>query len=77
MAAAKSRRQGAAAASPEPKAQDKEVVAGANGSPSIQIAGKKESADEEPHENIFLLWPNIIGENCAAATAALNHVKTC
>lgn len=53
MAGAKNRRQGAAAASPEPKELDN-----ATGNGSAYVA--KDVADG-PHENIFLFWPNIIG----------------
>ncbi|KAK4101912.1 hypothetical protein N658DRAFT_470317 [Parathielavia hyrcaniae] len=56
MTGAKNRRQGAATAPPELKDQDNEVTQGANGYESAH-------ADDGPQENIFLLWPNIIGEH--------------
>jgi len=52
MAGAKNRRQGPAAASPERN--------GANGNAAAHVTAKS-IADDEPRENIFLLWPNIIG----------------
>jgi CDP-diacylglycerol--inositol 3-phosphatidyltransferase len=58
MAGAKNRRQGSAAASPEPKEQDKQI----NGNGSAH-AEARDVADG-PQENIFLLWPNIIGKEC-------------
>jgi CDP-diacylglycerol--inositol 3-phosphatidyltransferase len=58
MAGAKNRRQGAATASPEAKGQDRDITQGANGNGSAHIP---EATHDEPQENIFLLWPNIIG----------------
>jgi CDP-diacylglycerol--inositol 3-phosphatidyltransferase len=59
MSGTKNRRQGTAVASAEPLGKDKEV-ARSNG--SAQVA-EDDIADEGPRENIFLLWPNIIGTN--------------
>lgn len=76
MAGAKHRRQGA-----EPNAQQKDVAQTASGNGSAHAApGKAE--DEEPQENIFLLWPNIIGySRIVLAVASLYymplHPRTC
>lgn len=65
MAGSKNRRQGTAA-SPELKAQtdDKhdEIAPVTNGNGNANVAAK--STVEGPRENIFLLWPNIIGTHC-------------
>lgn len=54
----KSRRQG----------NDGDVVSqGANTTNGAAVAPAKDSGDDIPHENIFLLWPNIIGMlHCSA-----------
>ncbi|KAK3304032.1 CDP-alcohol phosphatidyltransferase-domain-containing protein [Chaetomium strumarium] len=74
MSGTKNRRQGTAGASPE----DKEI-ARSNG--SAQVADDT-IADGEPRENIFLLWPNIIGySRIVLAVASLYymplHPRTC
>lgn len=51
MAGAKSRRQG--------PSQEKEDIP-VNGSAHIEA---KDAADDEPRENIFWFWPNIIGRH--------------
>ncbi|KAJ4306694.1 phosphatidylinositol synthase 1 (CDP-alcohol phosphatidyltransferase1) [Collariella sp. IMI 366227] len=71
MAGAKTRRQAAA----EPKAQEKETNGTAH-------AAARDIADNEPQENIFLLWPNIIGySRIVLAFASLYymplHPRTC
>ncbi|KAK4233858.1 hypothetical protein C8A03DRAFT_38398 [Achaetomium macrosporum] len=78
MSGTKNRRQGATAASPEPHGQDKED-ARSNG--SAQVAGD-DMEDGGPRENIFLLWPNIIGySRIILAVASLYymplHPRTC
>jgi CDP-diacylglycerol--inositol 3-phosphatidyltransferase len=72
MAGAKNRRQGAAATSPEPKGQDKEMTQGANGNGSAHVTAKN-AGDANDTENIFLLWPNIIGTDSKAMDANLHH----
>ncbi|KAL2155542.1 hypothetical protein VTH82DRAFT_284 [Thermothelomyces myriococcoides] len=83
MAGSKNRRQGTAA-SPELKAQtdDKhdEIAPVTNGNGNANVAAK--STVEGPRENIFLLWPNIIGySRIILAVASLYymplHPRTC
>ncbi|KAG7285509.1 hypothetical protein NEMBOFW57_010138 [Staphylotrichum longicolle] len=75
MAGAKNRRQGPAAASPERNS--------ANGNATAHVtAAARSIADDEPRENIFLLWPNIIGySRIILAFASLYymplHPRTC
>ncbi|KAK4155046.1 CDP-alcohol phosphatidyltransferase-domain-containing protein [Chaetomidium leptoderma] len=81
MAGAKNRRQGAAAtASPEPNGQQQQQEM-AQGNGSAHVAPRGIAADE-PRENIFLLWPNIIGySRIVLAIASLYymplHPRTC
>ncbi|KAL2116371.1 hypothetical protein VTJ04DRAFT_8538 [Mycothermus thermophilus] len=69
----KSRRQG----------NDGDVVSqGANTTNGAAVAPAKDSGDDIPHENIFLLWPNIIGySRIILAIASLYymplHPRTC
>jgi CDP-diacylglycerol--inositol 3-phosphatidyltransferase len=72
MAGAKNRRQGAAATSPGPKEQDKEMTQGANGNGSAHVTAKS-AVDANDTENIFLFWPNIIGTDSRAMDASLHH----
>jgi CDP-diacylglycerol--inositol 3-phosphatidyltransferase len=65
MAGAKNRRQGTA----EFKGQDNETAPGADTNGSAHVAARG-TGEEGPQENIFLLWPNIIGMNCPAAANA-------
>lgn len=85
MAGAKNRRQGAAAASQELKAQESEVAQAANGNGSAHVA-ERNAVDEKPEksqENIFLLWPNIIGTGsqsnagCSVQSALHGLRRTC
>ncbi|KAK3297980.1 CDP-alcohol phosphatidyltransferase-domain-containing protein [Chaetomium fimeti] len=82
MAGAKNRRQGTAA-SPEPKGQDKEVAPSVNGNgTAAHGAAARDTVEEGPQENIFLLWPNIIGySRIVLAIASLYymplHPRTC
>lgn len=81
MAGAKNRRQAAAAASPEPKEQHI-VSQAANGNANAHTAAAEAVDDFEPRENIFLLWPNIIGySRIILAFASLYymplHPRTC
>jgi hypothetical protein len=75
MAGAKNRRQGAVATSPAPKGQDKEMTQGANGNGSAHVTAKN-AVDAKDTENIFLLWPNIIGTDSRAtdtSPACITH----
>lgn len=74
MAGPKNRRQGPAAASPEPKEQDRQRTA--NGSARDE-ARDVAVADTEPRENIFLLWPNIIGKECGGTACAQEQPPPC
>ncbi|KAH6851240.1 CDP-alcohol phosphatidyltransferase-domain-containing protein [Chaetomium sp. MPI-CAGE-AT-0009] len=81
MAGAKNRRQGTEA-SPEPKGQDNEIAPSVNGNGTAHVAAARGTVEEGPQENIFLLWPNIIGySRIVLAIASLYymplHPRTC
>ncbi len=63
MPGAKTRRQVAAAAAAESQGKEEEIAQAANGNAITHDAARAIDSDDddEPRENIFLLWPNIIG----------------
>lgn len=65
MAGSKNRRQGPAAASPEPNHDRDAQMVGSNG--NAHVVASDVAKDDQPRENIFLLWPNIIGTGNAEA----------
>ncbi|KAK4139462.1 uncharacterized protein C8A04DRAFT_15840 [Dichotomopilus funicola] len=84
MAGAKNRRQGTAAAAPGLQGQPHEHAPTVNGNGSAHVVEKDErkEEEEEPKENIFLFWPNIIGySRIVLAIASLYymplHPRTC
>lgn len=66
--AAKNRRQG--------KGQD-EIAEGVNGNGNGNAHAVRAVPDDEPRENIFLLWPNIIGTPAAPLSPTWPSLRPC